>query len=80
MFTSQNSSNLTFLLQEEWNRSICATFKQITETRDCESLQLTVEAVKSEKAHYGFKSRLNVSVIIDVLLLLHTILRYICYR
>ncbi|XP_063675926.1 tudor domain-containing protein 7B-like [Bolinopsis microptera] len=45
--------------KEEWSKEICDVFKNITENRDCESLQMTVEAVKSEKAHYGFKSRLN---------------------
>ena len=49
-------------LQDEWSKQINETFREITENRDCESLQMTVEAVKSDKAHYGFKSRLNVSV------------------
>ena len=52
---------LATIVQDEWTAEIKETFRKITE--GSETLMMTVEAVKSDKAHYGFKSRLNVSTL-----------------
>ena len=46
---------------DKWDPNHVEHFRRIITIDEAENLSMTVESVKSAKAHYGFKSRLNVS-------------------